>query len=56
MIFDTMRKESKFRLELTEDINKLFWTDYPNTFAIVTNTDIRIYSVYWRYIVNKRAA
>jgi hypothetical protein len=54
MIFDTMRRESKFKLELTEDINRLFWTDYPNTFAAVTNTDVRIYSVYWRYTSNKK--
>ena len=54
VVFDTMRKESKWRLELTEDINRLFWTEYPNSFAVVTNTDIRIYNIYWRYTANRR--
>ncbi len=49
-----MRKEIQFRLELTEDVNRLFWTEYPNAFAVVTNSDVRVYSIYWRYAVGKK--
>jgi hypothetical protein len=31
-----MRKEVKWRLELSEEVTRVFWTNYPNTFAAVT--------------------
>lgn len=55
VVFDTMRKEVKWRIEFPEDVTKVFWTQYPNTFAMVTQEEVRVISIYWRYMMLKKA-
>lgn len=54
VVFDTMRKEVKWKLELAEEVVKVFWTNYPNTFAAVTYEEVKIINIYWRYMVLKK--
>lgn len=54
VVFDTMRKEVKWRLELPEELTKVFWTNYPNTFAAVAYEEVRVINIYWRYMVTKK--
>lgn len=54
VVFDTMRKEIKWRLEMKEEVLKVFWTSYPNQFAAVMHEEIVIINVYWRYMVLKK--
>jgi len=54
VIFDTMRKEIKWRFEMKEEVVKVFWTSYPNQFAVVTYEEIVVMNVFWRYMVMKK--
>lgn len=49
-----MRKEIKWRLELAEEVTKVFWTNYPNSFAAVTYEECTVYNIYWRYMMLKK--
>ena len=49
-----MRKEIKWRLELAEEVTKVFWTYYPNSFAVCTHEECIIYNIYWRYMMLKK--
>ena len=51
VVFDTMRKEVKWRIEYPEEVTKVFWTNYPNTFAVATHEECTIYNIYWRYMM-----
>ena len=54
VVFDTMRKEIKWRLQLAEEVTKIFWTNYPNSFAVCTHEECIIYNIYWRYMILKK--
>ena len=49
VVLETSRKEVKYRLELPEDLRKVFWTEYPDTFAVMTQWGVRVYSLFWKY-------
>jgi hypothetical protein len=49
-----MRKEVKWKLEMAEEVTRVFWTNYPNTFAVVTYEEVKIINIYWRYMVMKK--
>ena len=54
VVFDTMRKEVKWRIEFADDVVRVFWTGYPNMFAVVTHEEVRVVSIYWRYMMLKK--
>ena len=37
-----------------DEVVKVFWTNYPNTFAVVTYEQVKVFSIYWRYMVLKK--
>ena len=37
-----------------EEAVKVFWTNYPNTFAVVNYEEVRVINIYWRYMVLKK--
>jgi hypothetical protein len=35
-------------------VTRVFWVNYPNTFAAVTYEECFIYNIYWRYMMLKK--
>jgi hypothetical protein len=39
---------------MREEVIKVFWTIYPNQFAVVMHEEVIVMNVYWRYMVMKK--